>query len=249
MRVRKNNIVKRHFKFVYESPKMGRQSHILLDVLFENDHYAHKDTRKIENEILLTDEPPSEVSLPDVNSVLGDKLTAFAPHTIGILFGQDKEMENAKQMYDVCTLLDEVKDFSRVRETYVAVARSEAAYRGLAFDIDSFLADAYNAAACIASRERLFPDVFTLLMKGIRDVKNHVFGERYNAEIAAIRAVKVMFAAKCLMVNHASADVLDPNVAQSGVLPSELRLMKYVRSQDRMAWAMPDMGSIRRCER
>lgn len=157
VRVGKNNIVKRHFKFVYDSPKMGRPSYILLDVLFENDHYAHKDVRKIENEILLTEEPPSEVSLPDVDSVLGDKLTAFAPHTIGILFGRDK---------------------------------------------------------------------------------NHVFGERYNAEIAAIRAVKVMFAAKCLMCGHAYADVLDPDLAQAEDLSLDLRSMKYLHHQDKTAWAM-----------
>ena len=238
VRIGKNNIVKRHFKFVYDSPKMGRPSYILLDVLFENDHYAHKDKRKITNEILLTDEPLSEVSLPDVESVLGDKLTAFAPHTIGILFGQGKEMEIAKQMYDVCTLLDEAKDFSRVRETYVAVARSEAAYRGLPFDIGAFLTDTYDAASCIASRGRMFPADFPQLVKGIRDVKNHVFGERYNAEIAAIRAVKVMFAAKCLMVNRSYADVLDPDLAQSEDLSPELRPMKYLRSQDKTAWAM-----------
>jgi len=180
----------------------------------------------------------SEVSLPDVESVLGDKLTAFAPHTIGILFGQDKELEIAKQMYDVCTLLDEAKDFVRVRETYVAVARSEAAYRGLKFDIDSFLTDTYNAADCIASRGRLFPEDFPPLVKGIRDVKNHIFGERYNAEIAAIRAVKVMFAARCLMTNRDYADVLDPDIAQSQDLSPELRSMKYIRSQDKHAWAM-----------
>ena len=238
VRVVKNNIVKRHFKFVYDSPKMGRPSYILLDVLFENDHYAHKDVRKIENEILLTEEPPSEVSLPDVDSVLGDKLTAFAPHTIGILFGRDKEMEIAKQMYDVCMLLDEVKDFDHVRETYVAVAQSEAAYRGLPFDINLFLMDAYNAAVCIASRGRLFSEDFPLLVKGIRDVKNHVFGERYNAEIAAIRAVKVMFAAKCLMCGHAYADVLDPDLAQAEDLSLDLRSMKYLRHQDKTAWAM-----------
>ena len=238
VRVGKNSIVKRHFKFIYESPKMGRPSYILLDVLFEDDHYAHKDTRKIANEILLTDDPPIEVSLPDVDSVLGDKLTAFAPHTIGILFGQDKEMEIAKQMYDVCTLLDEAKDFGCVRETYVAVARSEAAYRGLPFDVGPFLADTYNAAACIASRGRLFPEDFPLLVKGIRDVKNHVFGERYNAEIAAIRAVKVMFAAKCLMGDHDYTDILNPDRAQSEDLSAELRPMKYLRSQDKTTWAM-----------
>ena len=69
-------------------------------------------------------------------------------------------------------------------------------------------------------------------------LKNHVFGERYNAEIAAIRAVKVMFAAKCLMGNYAYADVLDPDLAQSEDLSADLRPMKYIRSQDKTAWAM-----------
>jgi len=227
-----------HFKFVYDSPKLGRQSYILLDVLFENDHYAHKDTRAIQNEMLLVDDPVYVVSLPDIESVLGDKLTAFAPHTIGILFGQDKDLEIAKQMYDVCTLLDETKDFGRVRETYVAVARSEAAYRGLPYDIGLFLTDTYNAATCIASRGRLFPKDFPSLVKGIRDVKNHIFGERYNAEIAAVRAVKVMFAAKCLMCNLDYADVLDPAFAQTEDIVPEFRSMKYLRSQDKNAWTM-----------
>jgi len=238
VRVGKNNIVKRHFKFVYDSPKMGRQSYILLDVLFETDCYAHKCRKAIKNDVLLVDDPACEVSLPDVESILGDKLTAFAPHTIGILFGQGKELEIAKQMYDVCMLLDEAEDFARVRETYFAVARSEAAYRGLPCVVDSFLADTYNAAACIASRGRLFPEDFLPLVKGVRDVKNHVFGERYNAEIAAVRAVKVMFAAKCLMTGRDYAETIDPVAARSLDIAPEYRPMKYLRSQDAKAWSM-----------
>ena len=47
-----------------------------------------------------------------------------------------------------------------------------------------------------------------------------------------------MFAAKCLMGDHAYADVLDPDLAQSEDLSAELRPMKYLRSQDKTAWAM-----------
>lgn len=238
VRIGANKIVKRHFRFSYESPTMGKMSCILLDVLFENDHYANREIRRIENEVLLTEEPLCEVLLPDADSVLGDKLTAFAPNTIGILFGHDKEMEIAKQMYDICSLLDEVKNFQNVRATYVDVARAEAAYRGLSFDVNSFLQDTYNSAVCIASKGRLFPEQFELLKSGIRDVRNHIFGERYNVEIAAIRAVKVMFAAKCLMYNHDYSKVLDISSTQSSDISASLRPLKYIRKVDANAWAM-----------
>ena len=38
-RVGKNNIEKRHFKFIYDSPINDRPFYILLDVLFEHNHY------------------------------------------------------------------------------------------------------------------------------------------------------------------------------------------------------------------
>ena len=41
-----------------------------------------------------------KVNLPDKNCILGDKLTAFAPHTTGIPTGEDKELEIKKQLFD-----------------------------------------------------------------------------------------------------------------------------------------------------
>ena len=51
----KNNIVKRHFKFTYDSPVQKGPLYILLDVLLEDNHYERIVERSIENELLLTE--------------------------------------------------------------------------------------------------------------------------------------------------------------------------------------------------
>lgn len=71
------------------------------------------------------------VCLPDKNCILGDKLTAFAPHTTGIPFGVDKELEIIKQLFDCWTLLQEMDDYKTVAEVYNKVSHIELGYRGL----------------------------------------------------------------------------------------------------------------------
>jgi predicted nucleotidyltransferase component of viral defense system len=97
IRTGKNKIDKAHYKFTYDSPVMGAQFHILLDVLFEENHYCTLVKRKVDHPFLSTEEPYVEVTMPSINCILGDKLTAFAPHTTGIPFGcripQKKELK------------------------------------------------------------------------------------------------------------------------------------------------------------
>ena len=42
--------------------------------------------------------------------ILGDKLTAFAPHTTGVPLGVGKSMEIAKQLFDAATLIDAMEN-------------------------------------------------------------------------------------------------------------------------------------------
>lgn len=103
-RVGKNNIVKRHFKFSYDSPINHKPFYILLDVLFEENHYAETVTKEIRNDLLLTGPEYLTVEIPSADCILGDKLTAFAPHTTGIPLNEGKDMEVMKQLYDVISL-------------------------------------------------------------------------------------------------------------------------------------------------
>ncbi len=125
-----SNIEKRHFKFSFTSPLTGREQTILLDVLFEENPYSTTIEKDIENDLLLTEPPAVSVRLPSANCILADKLTAFAPHTSGIPFNVDKEMEIIKQLYDISTLIDYIDDFSEVKSNYFDIVKTELAYPG-----------------------------------------------------------------------------------------------------------------------
>lgn len=74
-RIGKNNIEKRHFKFTYDSPINNRPFYILLDVLFEHNHYSELVQKEIQNDLLLTEPEYLTVSLPSANCM---KLQGFS---------------------------------------------------------------------------------------------------------------------------------------------------------------------------
>ena len=101
-RIARTDVSKQHAKFYYEVsyPGNGGQDKILLDVLFEDIHYSSIVSKPIQSPLLVTDEPLVMVSLPSAEDLLGDKLTAFAPHTTGIPFFKGEKncsMEIIKQ--------------------------------------------------------------------------------------------------------------------------------------------------------
>ena len=133
-RQKKGNIEKRHFKFVYLSPLKDREVKVLLDVLFEENNYSSFVRKPITNKLLVTNDDDVIVTMPSINCILGDKLTAFAPHTTGIGINEQKELEIIKQMYDCATLLRELTDFNEVKETYQRIVKSELNYRELSIE-------------------------------------------------------------------------------------------------------------------
>jgi len=85
--------------------------------------------------------------LPTVGCILGEKLTAFAPHTTGIPFGIGKELEIVKQMYDVACLFDVATDYNDVYETYMATVKSEISYREKNLSYQDALMDTIDSSA------------------------------------------------------------------------------------------------------
>ena len=113
----KNSIIKRHFKFTYESPVNKGPLFILLDVVFDESHYPELIEKEIKNDLLLTDGENLSVIVPTADCLVGDKLTALAPHTTGIRLGEGKDMEVMKQFYDINTLIGRMENHNTVRET------------------------------------------------------------------------------------------------------------------------------------
>jgi hypothetical protein len=98
----KSKIPKKHYKFFYNSVLSGAAKHppyILLDILEQKSTYPKYSKAKIESVFVKTDGNFTEVTIPTIDSILGDKLTAFAPKTTGIRFNDDKDLEIIKQFF------------------------------------------------------------------------------------------------------------------------------------------------------
>jgi len=238
VRVGKNDIEKRHFKFTYQSPITGKEIYILLDILFAENPYSRLIDCEIKNELLITESEMLTVRTPDINCILGDKLSAFAPHTTGIPLNVKKDMEIMKQMYDIGTLLEEFDNFNLVYDTYFMVAAEEISYRGNGITVQEAIRDTYMAAACIASRGKLLSEEYPLYVQGIRDLRGHIYAENYSPEIAVGRAAKIMYMAACLLNNQPYERVENPmDFAVKRFFNSELTALKYLRKVNLEAYA------------
>jgi len=223
-RIGKNNIEKRHFKFMYLSPMSGREVTILLDVLFGENNYSSLVTRNIENELLLVEKPDIMVKIPNINCILGDKLTAFAPHTTGIPFGISKELEIMKQMFDCMTLFREMDNFAEVKSTYDKIVKTELAYRGLEISREEVLKDTIDACACIIGRGNILADEYAYYKKGLSGIRGHIYKTKYNGEYAALYACEVMYlAASVLTEQEACPLITNPEK----YIDSQIALQEY----------------------
>lgn len=202
VRAGSDDIEKQHFKFKYRSPRNGRDVNIMLDVLFGEIQYKSIVQRPIKNELLLTEGEDLMVSVPDVNSILGDKLTAFAPHTTGVPFGVGKEMEVMKQLFDCGSLFDVMTDYRNVCETYHRIVKSEITYRKLSISPEDVLKDTINGCLCVASRGASDEIDYGYFKDGIYRIRNHIINGIFSGEIAGAFACRVMYLAAALLTGQ-----------------------------------------------
>ncbi len=75
-----------HFKMFYASNVEGSIEPILLDVLYTPNPYPEVMEIQIAHDWIQTTGTITTIKMPTFDSILGDKLTAFAPKTTGILY-------------------------------------------------------------------------------------------------------------------------------------------------------------------
>lgn len=234
-----NDIEKRHFRFQFLSPRSGREISILLDVVFEKNPYAKVISMPVRNRLLSSEGEDLYVFLPDKNCILGDKLTAFAPHTTGIPFGISKELEIIKQMYDCWVLLQEMDNYPIISEVYNRIARMEAGYRGLTIQSKDSLLDTIESCICIMGRGGIRPEEYQYYLTGINAIQGHVFNGRINGENAGMMACEIMYLAACILTGQEDyARVTTHESYQNEVFSIKgIKRIGYIRKTDPMAYA------------
>lgn len=160
------------YRYAVTYPSGSPVDKVLLDVLYEDIKYNEVVNLPIASPLLKQIGEPVLVQSPSLNDMLGDKLTAFAPHTTGIPFfkGEDEFfMEVMKQLYDVSSILDRVDNLSAVRKTYSEIVPIELGYRKLnLLNIEDVLEDTYNCAMNICQRGALSRTEYTYFSDGAR---------------------------------------------------------------------------------
>ena len=215
------NISKKHYRFSYKSIlREGKETQILLDVLFEKMPYVKTINTPIKNEMLINNGEDYYVTTPTIEALLGDKLTAFAPHTVGIKFhnedfSNDKRLEVVKQMLDISSLFYLAHSFKSVKDNYIVVCDEEIKYRNLDISYKECLLDSFNTALSIVSRGYYNNEDYHLLVEGISALSNHIYGQKYSSEKAVDDAANVILLAAGILTD---TDVFNVDITEQPLI-------------------------------
>lgn len=200
----KEGVPKAHYELEYPSNVNKDASYIQLDILFEDAHYPKIQERPIASPWIETEEIIM-VKVPTVESIIGDKLTAFAPSTTGIPIGKEKEAEIIKQLFDIGHLFNEARDISEIHSSFHAFVAQEISYRGLHIGAEKVLWDIIETSRLIAVGARLkasdqpAKNNYDLLIKGIKAFENFLIEGHFRLDDAILAGAKASYLASSIL--------------------------------------------------
>ena len=178
---------------VYESAFDGATGQaIQLDVIVAESPYAAVAEKPVRAGFL---ELEGEVSvfLPSPSSLLGDKMAAFAPSTIGYPYqplvaatgqlAEQRPIKVVKHLFDIGVLAELAGNMLEAEATYRAVHAEQVKYRGLACTGAETLADTQDAAFWASLIDVGPPEEnekIVFFRKGIRALDSHLFNEPFQ---------------------------------------------------------------------
>ena len=237
----KEGVPKAHYEFDYESSINQSAHFVLLDILFEQTDYPRVLAAPIQSE-WIESEKVIKVTVPSIESILGDKLTAFAPNTVGILYGRNKEQEIIKQLFDIGCLFDEAEIITEIALSFEKIGAKEISYRKLDIGLTDILDDIFNTSLLIAKRTKNTEDPdksrFAELNIGIRRFEGFLIAEKFKIEDAILAAGKAAYLAKQLKnQDYTALEKFNGQDISKLEITGELNLLnKLKKSRDKAAF-------------
>jgi hypothetical protein len=216
----KAGIPKAHYKFIYRSNvptknKAGEvtsnpEREILLDVLFAENPYPALVESAIRTDWVRMAGDPLSVKTPDINSIAGDKMVAFAPCTTGVPYGVEKEKEIIKQLFDVGNLFHLIDNIEVFKKSYHTSATGEMAYRPerKISSVEEILRDTIDTGILIARRDTYAEDdeesrtKFSEINTGINQFGHFIFEGFFRIEHAQVASAKAAYLAALVLTGH-----------------------------------------------
>lgn len=189
-----------HYKVFYKSQVDGKTEPILLDTLYTASPYPVVRKIPIDHPWIQNRGEVTMVQVPTYESILGDKLTAFAPTTTGILYTKNRPIEIIKQLFDIEFLFDNIQNLTDVKKSYQKVALEEIGFRKLQISPSDVLRDTLHACYKLAERNTKDPE-FEQLQRGINNFTNFTI-QRFGIEEAIIAAAKTAYLTRLLTTQN-----------------------------------------------
>lgn len=236
----KPGVPKAHYAFSFQSNVSTKtqegeviaqpQKEILLDVLFAESHYPVVVERPVKTDWLITEGEIIMVKTPDICSIAGDKLTAFAPNTTGVPYhregvndkGEAIEsemfMEIMKQAFDVGCLFDRIESLDTFKQSYRSTASAEIKFRperGIV-SVEDVLKDTVATALIVARNTAQLNEedrvVYTYFTKGIQQFGHYVYTANFRIEQAQVAVAKAAYLAAIVLTDAVSFAKFDSDV-------------------------------------
>lgn len=206
-RLAKSAIEKAHYKFYFHNElKPGDDDFIILDILFENNHYINLISIPIQSPFAKNNSDIINTQTPDFNNIMGDKLTAFAPNTTGIPYYKNERpmgQEIIKQLYDIGNIFEKIDNVRIVSEVFYTFASVELKYRNMGNDINIVMDDIVENCLAISLRQNIGNANFDVLQFGLKQIINFIFSEKYYIEKAIIHASKAAYLVALMKTGNA----------------------------------------------
>jgi hypothetical protein len=200
-----------HFRFFYKPFAYNEdgESYILLDVYHARGLYEFTMERPIKSRLVATSGELTNVTVLAPECLIADKLTAFAPTTIGIPLDAEphkrpKRAEVVKQLFDIGILLDLVENVDAIRQTYISVANVEIAHEGLDIGYLDALADSMDYALIVGTEGQSKPEEYEKIFKGFKGFSSFLADAPYNQDRAALAAAKLFYLGRVILIESCS---------------------------------------------
>lgn len=232
--IRGGKIPKAHYKFYFTSQFSRVPQYVLLDVVFTEHSYKNLLKRDISKLPLVFFDSSAVVLIPTPEGLLGDKMTAVSPNTMGIPLNEKRSMEVLKQIIDLGELFNIANDVDDLRQSFISTAEQENAFRGTSYSMDEVVDDILDIAfkysqSLLRGADNLFPEI-TLINDGLGKVSNHLRKKIGQQEIK-IALAKIVYMAVVLNSNKTTKIVkkVDLSLIKGKKLPEEYKILERLK--------------------
>ena len=175
------------------------------------------------------------MNVPTINSITGDKLTAFAPNTTGYPYGKENGLQTIKQLFDLGFLFDLVNNFEMVANCTKRKTETLKKYLPGIKSIDDILDDVLNTSFLLAKFQLTLTESekinFSELNGGVNQISNFLIFRPFNTFKAVEFAGKTaLLAGKIKKSNFEKIE--DFNAAEKYIIENDsLNFLNILKNQ------------------